>query len=68
MPRKGYASLKLTPYLVEAIDKLLKDKDFIDEMMKAGHTQVSRALIVRTALFAYLKDKGIIPTSEVEGK
>lgn len=71
MPRKGYTSTgknSLPDEIVEAIDKLREDPKFIREMKMRGITRISRALVIRIAVLDLLKDKGIIRTSETEGK
>jgi len=71
LPRKGYKSTgnsSLPEELIEAIDKLKKDPKFIREMKMKGITRISRALIIRIALLDLLKRRGIIQTSDVEGK
>ena len=71
MPRKGYKSTgrnSLPNEIVEAIDKLKEDPKFIREMRMRGVTRISRALVIRIAVLDFLKRKGIIGTSETEGK
>lgn len=71
MPRKGYKSTgrnSLPNDIIEAIDKLKEDPKFIREMKMRGITRISRALVIRIAVLDFLKCKGIIGTSETEGK
>jgi len=71
LPRKGYKSIgynSLPNEIVKAIDKLKNDPKFIREMKLKGITQISRALVIRIAVLELLKSKGIIDTSETEGK
>lgn len=71
MPRKGYKSTgrnSLPNEIIEAIDKLKEDPKFIREMKMRGMTRISRALVIRIAVLDFLKRKGIIGTSETEGK
>ena len=71
MPRKGYKSTgrnSLPNEIVEAIDKLKEDPKFIREMKMRGITRISRSLVIRIAVLDFLKRKGIIGTSETEGK
>jgi len=71
MPREGYRTVgknSLPDELIEAIDKLRKNPKYIREMRLRGFRRISRALVIRMALLDYLADKGIIETSETEGK
>jgi hypothetical protein len=71
LPRKGYKTVgkeSLPDEIVEAIDKLKKDPDFIREMRLKGYSRISRRLVIHIAVLDLLRRKGIIQTSASEGK
>jgi len=73
VPRKGYKTVGNTSLpigYIEAMERLKNDPDYVREMHSEGHLKVSKALIIRKALRAYLEGKGqnIDQTSDTEGK
>ena len=67
MPRRGYTSTgrnSLPDEIIEKIDKLKEDPNFIREMRLRGITRISRALVLRVAVLDLLKKYGKLETSD----